>query len=398
MLIYSDNKYKKFLIGKTKIHYKEKNPTIQCVPNGIIANEHINGYGVFDENFNFVKASIQQHKNRKGQFVPKIDKTNIPYIDCDAVYLCHTGKNNFGHFILEHLNRGWCFVDKKYQNMKVVIVDEKSCGKINDYIFVLLGLLGVDKSNIILLDKTTRFRNVYIPGPAFDISAYYTDACVDMYNKIADAVPESKHYDKIYLSRCAMPLDRHTYGEEKIQSIFEKNGYKIIYPETLPLTEQISLVRNCKFLAGCAGTALHLALFMKKGGTVIQIKRNTILLDNADTQHLINMTKGLESIFVAGSIEKAKTDHWSVVPQIIGLTKYMKQFFDDNHFVYDGDEVVDDKVWQDYEKALGGFSNKGHFAVSLKKAFIHYTSCFLIGRMTRKKYRHFMQRKLGLEQ
>lgn len=395
MKIYSDEKYKKYLIPLTGRHYKEKEPHIECVRGGIIANEHIKGYGVFDEQFNFVKSSAQHHKGRKGQFVPKFNHDNIPYIDKDAVYLCHCGKNNFGHFILEHLNRGWCFLDKKYQNMKVVIVDEIGCGKINDYIFVLLGLLGVKKENIILLDKTTKFRNVYIPEPAFDISAYYTEKYRDMFNKMADAVPDAEVYEKIYLSRCKMPMDRHTFGEEIIQNIFKKNGYKIIYPETLPLKEQIALVKNCKVLAGCAGTALHLALFMKSGGTVIQIKRNSILADNADTQHLIDTTKGIDDVFVSGSLEKVKTDHWSVVPQIIGMTEYMREFFEENGFVYsDKDLESFPQIWQDYEKALGDVTESGRFLLWLKKKFIKYSSCVLPTRMMRKKYRHFMQDRL----
>lgn len=395
--IYSDDKYKKYLMPLINNYYKEQEPKIECVPNGIIANEHIKGYGVFDENFNFVKSSVQNHKGRKGQFIPKFNHENIPVIDEDAVFICHCGKNNFGHFLVEYINRCWCFLDKKYQKMKVVIVNEIGCEKINDYIFVLLGALGVKKENIILLNETTKFRNVYVPTPAFDITAYYTDKFSDMYNKIADSVKDTEKYEKIYLSRCKMPADRHTYGEENIQSIFKKNGFKIIYPETLPLTEQIGLVRNCKVLAGCAGTALHLALFMKSGGTVIQIKRNSIPQDNADTQYVINTAKGLDSIFVSGSMEKVKTKHYSSVPQIIGMTQYMKQFFDENNISYtDKDMVLPDSVWQDYEKALGNMTNEKYLMTRLKKNFIHYTSCFLPGRMMRKNYRHFMQRKLGI--
>ena len=395
--IYADNRYKKYLMGVIKRHYHEKEPTVQHVPNGIIANEHDFGYGVFDNNYNFVKSSVQNHKNKKGQFIPKFNHDNIPYIDADAIYLCHCGKNNFGHFILEHLNRAWCLVDRKYKNMKVVIVDEINCGKINDYIYVLLGLLGVNKENIILLNQTTRFRNVYIPTPGFDISAFYTDAYGRLVDEIADNTPDVKGYEKIYVSRTAMPMDRHTYGEKTIEKIFVKNGYKIIYPETLPLEKQIALMKKCKVLAGCAGTALHLALFMKQGGTVIQIKRNTVLLDNADTQYIIDTVKGLDSIFVAGSLETVKTDHWSVTPQIIGMTKYMKQFFDENGFKYnDSDFAGFDKEMADYKTALENCPQKKYLVNSVKKYFIKYVSCIVPGRIRRKNFRNWLKDKLGI--
>ena len=41
----------------------------------------------------------------------------------------------------------------------------------------------------------------------------------------------------------------------------------------MPLAHQVAAIKNAKVLAGCGGTALHLALFMKPGGRVVQIKR-----------------------------------------------------------------------------------------------------------------------------
>ncbi len=398
MKIYADKKYTKYLTKLLRRYYKEKEPYVETVPNGIIANEHENGYGVFDSHFKFVKSSLQNHKGRKGQFVPNFNHEDIPYVDADAIYLCHLGKNNFGHFILEHMNRAWCLTDKKYQNMKIVIVDEIGAGKVNDYIYVLLGLLGVKKQNIILLDKTTQFRNVFIPTPGFDLSTYWTDAYCNMWKYITNNVPDSKIYEKIYVSRMAMPMDRHTFGEETIQNIFAKNGYQIIYPETLPLKEQIALIKNCKYLAGCAGTALHLAFAMKEGGTVYQIKRNTPLQDNADTQYAINMNKGLNSVFIAGSVESVPTDHWSLTPQIIGMTDYMKKFFDENGFKYNKSDL---KIWNkelaDYNTALANCNTQKYATKSFKKYIIKYVSCFVIGRARRNRFREFLKKLLKYE-
>ena len=395
---YTNDAYKKYLMKILNRYYKEQEPIVDQIPNGIIANEHENGYGVFNEKYKFVKSSVQNHKGRKGQFIPIFNHDDIPYVDEDAIFLCHCGKNNFGHFIVEYINRAWCLLDEKYRNMKLVIIDEIGCGKINDYVYVLLGALGVKKENIILLSKTTRFKNIYVPHTGFDITAYYTDAVKSMFDKIANNVPDTEKYEKIYLSRTAMPIDRHTYGEKTIEKIFEKNGYKIIYPETLPLVEQIGLVRNCKVLAGCAGTALHLAWFMKPGGTVIQIKRNTVFLDNADTQYLINTTKDLDSIYIWASTEIEKTDHWSITPQIIGLTQYMKQFFDDNNFVYDEKLLQDwDKEFEDYKNALANCEMPKYAKKSFKKYVIKYVSCFCIGRVRRNKFREFLKKILKYE-
>ena len=143
--------------------------------------------------------------------------------------------------------------------------------------------------DILILNETTQFRRVYVPVQGFNIPVYSSAAFGKTYDAIAAAVKQPKQiYEKIYVSRMAMQ-SRRTFGESVVQIIFEKNGYKIICPETLPLVEQIGLVKNARVLAGCAGTALHLALFMAPGGVVVQIKRNARAKCNADIQNLINV-------------------------------------------------------------------------------------------------------------
>lgn len=390
--IYADNKYCKYLCGKINKFYKKNPPKLLCVPKGIIANHPGVGFGVFDKDSRFVKSSIQNHKGQKGQIVPKFNLNDVKYINSDVMFLCHTGHNHFGHFLLEQINRAWCLCNKNFQGIKLVIIDEKNIGKIPNFVYELLGLLGVKKQDVILLNKTTQFKNVYIPEAGFDMVSFYTDKFIEMYNKMSNKIPNDKIYDKIYVSRYAMPEDRRTFGENKIQKIFEKNGYKIIYPEKLPLKKQIALVKNCKILAGCAGTALHLALFMKKGEKVIQIKRNSIVNDNAPIQYLINMAKGLDSVFIAGSVESRKTEHWSFVPQVIGVTPYMKQFFDDNGFMYNSDDlIVDEKEMTVYKNMLKKFPYKNPVVKWIQRKFIHFSSCLIPGRIARKKYRNFLR-------
>lgn len=390
--VYSCFMYRLYLMRKIRKLYKKTQPKIKRLSHGIIANEIGVGYGVFDSKYNLEKTCIQKRKGTKGQIIPKIKPNDLPYIDTDVVYLCHIGRNHFGHFLLEQLSRGWFLFDGKYKDMKVVIVDDKNQGKLPDFVYNVLGMAGIKKENIILLNKTTRFRNVYLPELGFDKASFYTDKFTKMYDKMAENVLNTGVYEKIYVSRCALPGDRRTYGEEKIQNIFQKNGFKIIFPEQLRFEQQVGLIKNCKVLAGCAGTALHLALFMKSGGTVIQIKRNSLLSDNANVQHLINIAKGLNSVFIYGSCETRKTKHWSNIPQIICVTKYMKRFFDENHFVYNQEDlIIDEEEKRTYANLLEVSPNRDTFMYVLKSKFIKISSCLIPSRLARKKYRHFMK-------
>ena len=347
--IFGDKSFRRYLRRSVSHQYMRKT-TIEKYSRGIIVNEHVHGFGIFDNNFKFVKSCRQVRKNN-GQFVPKFDRNNIPYVDEDVVFIGNVFPQ-FGHFLLEHMNRAYALLDKKYQKMKMVLINNQDVNPVPNYMFELLELLGVKRENIIILNDTTRFRNVYVPVQGFNIPVYSSVAFGKTYNKMADKIKSSKKYDKIYVSRTALKT-RRTYGEGVVQKIFEKNGYKIIYPEKLSLKEQIAYVKNCKYLAGCAGTALHLALFMKPGGTVIQIKRNRLPKCNADIQNLINDTQHLKGVFIAGSVEKKKTDHCSSVPQIIGVNKYMRKFFDAYNFKYtEKDTKQDVEDYKEYEHAM----------------------------------------------
>lgn len=395
--LFADSDFEKYFEKSISRQYM-RDVHVQEFENGIIVNEHRHGFGVFDKNFRFVKSSRQMRKNN-GQFIPKFDHKNIAYMDVDAVFVGNVFPQ-FGHFLLEHMNRAYVALDKKYKNAKFVLVNNKDVSPVPNYMFELLELLGVRRENILVLNETTQFRRVYVPDQGFNIPVYSSGAFGKMYDAIAKNVktPREK-YEKIYVSRTAMQT-RRTYGEGVVQKIFEKNGYKIIWPEKLPLTQQIGLVKNARVLAGCAGTALHLALFMKSGGVVVQIKRNRQAKCNADIQNLINDTKGLNGVFVSGSVEKKPTDHCSSVPQIIGVNQHMRDFFDAFGFKYTARDVVPNKKdLAEYDAALAEYNKKygGVGLNNIKHFIIHWSSCFVPGRERRGNFRRWLKRKLNYE-
>ena len=46
----------------------------------------------------------------------------IPYIDEDAIFIGNVFPQ-FGHFLLEHMNRAYALLDDKYKNMKLILVN-----------------------------------------------------------------------------------------------------------------------------------------------------------------------------------------------------------------------------------------------------------------------------------
>lgn len=347
--IYATDEYKDYAANVMAAQSVVGEPEIVSVPGGIVVVRGHHSKGVYNRFGLYVKQSdITKGKHWHHRFVMP---WCVParYMDMNVMYMGNVHRS-FGHFLLEHTNRMWAIgavaVDKY-----VFMRSKLTKGHVPEFVYRFMEMAGVRREDILIVDKNTRFKNVYVPSASTG-----RDFTSDAWGRTFDNMVKSggAANRKVYLSRCALP-ERTVFGEEKIQRIFAKNGFDIVYPEQLPLDAQAKIVSNASVLAGCAGTALHLALFMKPGGTVIQIKRNSKISDNFPAQNLINDTKHLRGVFVQASIETMPTEHFSAEPQLIGMNENMKRFMDDFSFVYDADDLAPDTAAiNQYNHALDG--------------------------------------------
>lgn len=395
--LYCDNKSRKYTTASIKKAKFISDAELVDVPNAmVIVDTKTNAYGIFDENKKLVPASLQ-YRGKTHQFVPKKIPQDIPYIDSDVILVGRIYPH-FGHFLVEHLNRLWG-ASKTLHNVKFMFINNLGID-VQNFVYDFMTIYGIKHDDVIILNSSAKFRRVYIPSQTLNIkSAWISTKMPIGYRAMANNVQGAK-YDKVYMSRTKLPQQMRTIGEEKIQKIFEKNGYKIIYPETMSIAEQIAAVADAKFLAGCAGTALHWALFMKPGGTVISLKRNTKQDDFACTQYMLNTANDLNSVFIWASLETHKSRHGgSHAPQIIGTTKYLKQFFDDFNFKYDDSDIAFDtdamnEYLAQYEKYTA--EHGGTWYNVFCRKIIKITSCFIPGRINRNRYRQWCKKQLHI--
>ncbi|MBR1380595.1 MAG: glycosyltransferase family 61 protein [Alphaproteobacteria bacterium] len=395
---FADKQYQKYTKNKIqRVKIATRDLMVDVVENGkIVVNPSTHAYGVFDANNKFVKSSLQ-YKGKTHQFIPKYPSGQIDVMNGDAVFMGYV-VNHFGHFLIEQLSRAWGVLKHRTPGMKFVFVNNRGI-VVPGYVYKFMKLLNISESDVMVLDAPCKFNRVFIPEQSFRLSntVYCAPEFVTAFREMAHNTKSKYDYDKVYVSRAKLPNDIRTYGEEKIQNIFQDNGFTVIYPETLDLFDQVAIMKNCRVLAGCAGTALHLALFMENAERVIQIKRNTINNDSAYVQYAINTLVGADSVFVSGSVEKYKSGHGgNHAPQIIGITDDMARFFDCEHFVYSDTSAVAASDWDSYETQLKLFqeNNGGAFILKVKKRFIKYISCLVPGRINRDRFRRWLKNHL----
>ena len=355
-VIYASDRYKRFFAKSVNNIHNMRSLRIRAINNATIVIEpDTQRFGVFDATGTIIEESLQLRNKIVQQ--PPIFTSDADVLNIEAVYL-GTLEDHFGHFLLEHTNRLYPVLYPKYKNLKYIILNNRNLQKIPDFVFEFLAALGIKKTDICLINTNTKVKCLYVPSVAFEIPNKYSLEFSKTFDATTIGIHPKACFDKVYVSREKL-LGRATFGESLIQKIFKENGFIVIHPEQLSLSKQIEYMSHCKCLAGVAGSALHLSLFMPSGGSVIQIKRNKLLADNSDTQYLLCKIKNCNFILVDCAKEFLPTHHWSEFPQIIGPTKYLEQFLYDYKFTYNKQDLIcNDNTRQKYRhafRAKGGF-------------------------------------------
>lgn len=182
------------------------------------------------------------------------------YIDEEAVYIGMFFLH-WGHFLVDLTNRMWALPDfrRKQEKVKVAYLGEEEPDRNHLRFFELLG---IEKDQLIHIEKPTRFRKVYVPEQGFKSCTWYSDEFVRMLNIMVQSVMNSgndfshfAHIENVYFTRRSFAKAVCTeFGEGYFESVFTHNGYTALAPETLTLDEQIFLWNHASSIVCMNGT------------------------------------------------------------------------------------------------------------------------------------------------
>lgn len=180
---------------------------------------------------------------------------------------------HFGHFILESVSRTWVVqdfsasFDKYYfhpwdQGMSDEITKQ-------DFFKTCLDALGIDRSRIHIIQNEGQWiQNCLIPDQLFNINHQVHHKQASIFNVVREFArdccgaarnsPISRQC-RVYLSRSRQ--HRRAENEAALEALFRAHGFEVVVPEGLPFSDQVQLAAEADIMAGCDGSALHLAAF-----------------------------------------------------------------------------------------------------------------------------------------
>lgn len=296
--------------------------------------------GVVDSKMEHV-ASFKRHRSRKYHYCCEESYNFNP----DSAETCNESVifggflvNHFGHFMLEAFSRLWYIVNHPSSPYKYKIVFCTING-ISSWYRNFLELAGIPLDRVVFIDKITNFQKIIIPDESimswdyihFEFFLPY-EYMISNARKICNG---HEKYSKIYLSKSSYSAGCKCVGEEYFEKFFRNKGFKILYPETLSITEMVYLVSNAKEIVTTLGTLSHYFLFANELCKVVTLTRTHD--DTLYPQALINTVKNLNYYVVDVSLNFFFAIRVAGV-SLLGITDSWRDFVKD----YYGEIVTDE--------------------------------------------------------
>lgn len=252
------------------------------------------------ERFGGHHGDLMRTRNPQELAMPSAPRT----IAGRGLYLGHFMGGHYGHFITETLSTFWIFAGLDMASFDYVLFHPFVFGLSRpDYSHYCLARFGIAPEQVrFASDEVLRCAHLTVPERLLRLNHSADVGLRWVYERIAaEAERPPGRPERVYLSRRRFSrrnFDRVMANEVLIENVFRTRGFEIVYPETLPFFQQIGFYRHCTVLAGLSGTALHNALFMRPGATLIELGDPRYEGEPAPTQALCNVISGVDARFI----------------------------------------------------------------------------------------------------
>lgn len=233
----------------------DKANDLSSEPNGVTIGGQILTQGLLSSDTETEKLTVNASTQR------------LPILEGNYLFLGSL-RNQFENFLVHGLSKLWILQHFGGQNISSLklIIDKSALAPLASKI---LEYLGINKSQIIILDSPCIVEEVIVPAPAYR-TGFWLRECVNyVYDNIASSALKENNKEfpkKVFLSRTNKAA-RKLSNEIELESFYRDAGYWIFRPEDLPIGDQIRVIANADCVAGCIGSNMYLSAFQKPGST-----------------------------------------------------------------------------------------------------------------------------------
>lgn len=294
--------------------------------------------GVLNSQGAFVEESAMEYPERFGGAyeystaeTEKIDKTII---------FMGPLKTHWGHFLIDFCTRLWFLCESQTEyDIAYCGFQHKEKELPKEYV-EFFSLMDITKERLHDIRRPTAVEKVIIPEQSFVPGQYFYEEFLNIFNRVTQKVNKQKYqiYDKVYFTRTKL-YNKREIGEELIEKIFSNNGFKVLSPEKLTVSEQIAYVSNCKVFASLEGTVAHNIIFaQKETKQIILTKHKYVNLRQQWLEKILNINATyisvVQPIFINFPPDNFDTTFW------LRVNDKFKQFGRENAYTFPDDWKV----------------------------------------------------------
>ena len=281
-----------------------------------------------------VRSLSQKHANLSCADPYEVDEAVVKRRDEDVIFGGFI-YSHFGHQLLESTSRLWYAVDHPEDQRKIVFlrIPAKAAKYASGNFQQFLDLAGLPASRVEVVDRPTRFARLTVPDQAFVIMSGADTRCLDVFRAMRERA-QGPTFEKVYLSRSKFGR-KDCVNEAFLEDFHRARGYEIVYPETLSLEEQVSVVAHAKELATTIGTMSHLFIFAEPDAKLTIFLRSKSVIKG---QLLVDKVAGREPSYVYAARNILPTSHLTNA-HLFGPTCYFRKYLLDEGIAFTEEEL-----------------------------------------------------------
>jgi capsular polysaccharide biosynthesis protein len=198
------------------------------------------------------------------------------------VCLAGPGYGVYGHWLVEYLPKLGVLHSAGYDVKTLSYLIPRSVPR---FAVDWLRLLGIKESQLNFYDSEKEFLSVeelLLPTVLHNgnrMSPLFRDAANLLKELVAThggQVKSASAATRIFVSRKRFSRARALTNRDRIEGMAINAGFKLVYPEELPLLDQVTLFSNAQQIIGEYGSGLHGSMFSKPGTIVCALRGSAL--------------------------------------------------------------------------------------------------------------------------
>lgn len=256
--------------------------------------------------------------------------SDITHLDGKVLYAGFF-RTQWGHFLMNSTARLWPLFTGAVEEADHILffTDTMSEIELKGNYKEFLELAGIS-SKVVITHKTVAVDELIVPEISFEHTRYFSRETLAVFEAVKKAASKGEATVKskdILLTRSALPgASKDEINISWIDELFARNGFEIVSPEKISLSELIRILSAARKVASLSGSTAHNFLFADPKSEFIIVERTAV---NNTFQIGLNIMAGLDCTTIDAFRLPA------IAPStgrlfLYGLTSRMESFIKDN--------------------------------------------------------------------